>query len=271
MNARIVIISISSTLCFALFLAGHLVAQDPPPPPPSQSSGQAAGAQPAPGRGGERRPGVFGKIAAIHDQSVDISTPEGATVTAKINADTQFRKGRDSAKLSDFKVGDVVFVRGEENADHSWTAQLLGARPDGGFGGGPGPGGDGPRVVPGGQNMRQMGVLGQDYVVGEIKSVDAPKLIILRPDNVTQTIELNEDTSLRKGRDSITMADIQTGDHVFVRGGMANNVFQPKNVMVIPLEQWKRMQEMGLGGPGGQPPKPPQDHPKPQDPTETPH
>lgn len=271
MNARVVILSISSALCFALFLAEHLVAQDPPPPPQSQSSGQPAGAQQAPGRGGERRPGLFGKITAIHDQSVDISTLEGTTVTAKINADTQFRKGRDSAKFSDFKVGDMVFVRGEENADHTWTAQLLGARPDGGFGGGQGAGGEGPRGGPGGQGMRQMGVLGQDYVVGEIKSVDAPNLTILRPDNVTQTIELNEDTSLRKGRDSITMADIQTGDHVFVRGGMANNVFQPKNVMVIPPEQWKRMQEMGIGGPGGQSPKPPQDNSKPQNPTEPPH
>lgn len=271
MNTRIVIISISSALCFALFLADHLVAQDPPPNPPAQSSGQNPGAQQAPERGGERRPGLFGKITAIHDQSVEISTLEGATVTAKITADTQFRMGRDAAKFNDFKVGDMVFVRGDENADHTWTAQLLGARPNGGFGGGPGAGGEGPRVVPGGQNVRQMGVLGQDYVVGEIKSVDAPKLTILRSDNVTQTIELNEDTSLRKGRDSITMADIQAGDHVFVRGGMANKVFQPKNVMVIPPEQWKRMQEMGIGAPGGQPPKPPQDNRKPQNPTEPPH
>lgn len=269
MNGRIMILSISSALCLALFLAEHLVAQAPPPQ--SQTPGQAAGAQQGPGRNGERRPGVFGKITAIHDKTVEISTPEGNTVTAKITPDTQFRKGRDAAKFGDFKLGDMVFVRGEENADHTWTAQLLGARPDGGFGGGQGPGGEGPRVVPGGQNMRQMGVLGQDYVVGEIKSVDAPKLTILRPDNVTQTIELNENTSLRKGRDSITMADIQAGDHVFVRGAMANDVFQPKNVMVIPAEQWKRMQEMGIGAPGGPAPKPPQDNNKPQNPSEPPH
>jgi preprotein translocase subunit YajC len=270
MNARIVVISISSALCLALFLADHLVAQDPPPTPPAltQSAGQNSGAQQGLGRGGERRPGLFGKISAIHDQSVEISTMEGATVTAKITADTQFRKGRDAAKLADFKVGDMVFVRGEENADHTWTAQLLGARPNGSLGGGPGPGGaEGARGGPGGQFMQQMGVLGQDYIVGEIKSVDAPKLTILRPDDVTQSIELNEETSLRKGRDSITMADIQTGDHVFVRGGMANNVFQPKNVMVFSPEQWKRMQEMGIGGPGAPAPKPPQDN-KPQNPTE---
>jgi hypothetical protein len=116
-----------------------------------------------------------------------------------------------------------------------------------------------------------MGVLGQDYVFGEVKAVDAPKLTILRPDNVTQTVELNEETSLRKGRDSITMADIQAGDHIMVRGGMANNVFQPKSVMVIGPEQWKRMQEMGAGGAAGPAAKPPQDNSKPQNTPEPPH
>src|SRR5579859_5641164 len=249
------------------FLAGGAHAKDraPQEAPPAQNPGTApsADAPQSPSRGGERRMGLFGKLTAVHDQSMEITTQKGDVVTVKISGTTQFRKDRDAAKLSDFKVGDMVFVRGEENSDHTWTAQIIGERPGGGFGGGPGGGG------PGGRRMA--GVLGQDYVFGEIKSVDAPKLTILRPDNVTQTIELNEDTSLRKGRDSITMADIQPGDHVFIRGGMANNVFQPKNVMVFSPEQWNRMQEMGLGGPGGQPPKPPQDNSKPQNPTEPPH
>jgi len=80
--------------------------------------------------------------------------------------------------------------------------------------------------------------------MGEVKSVDAPKLTVLRPDNVTQTLELNEDTSLRRGRESITMADIQPGDHVMVRGAVENNVFVPKNLMLFSPEQWKQMEEM---------------------------
>lgn len=241
----------------------HAMAQDPPP-----QQGQGPGQDQGPARGGERRPGLFGKLTAIHDQSIEISTPRGDTVTVKIGSDTQFRKEREAAKLSDFKVGDMIFVRGQENADHTWTAQMIGSRPagfGGGFGGGQGSG-EG-RAGPGGgagyPGMRQMGVLGQDYVVGEIKSLDAPKLTILRPDNVTQTIELSEETSLRKGRDSITMADIQSGDRVFVRGATANGVFQPKNLIVISPEQWQRMQQMNANGQGGQPPKLPEDN-KPQ-------
>lgn len=240
------------------------------PPPQNPATGQGAEAAQAPGRGGERRPGVFGKLTAVHDQSIEITRESGDKVTVNITTNTRFRKAREAAALGDFKIGDAVFVRGEENPDHTWTAEMIGERPAGGFGGrgqesGSAEGGQ--HGGPGG--MRQLGVLGQDYVFGEVKTVDAPKLTVLRPDNVTQTIELNEETSLRKGRDSITMADIQAGDHVMVRGATKDSVFQPKSVMVISPEQWKRMQERGMAG--GSPANPPKDNNPQQKPPEPPH
>jgi preprotein translocase subunit YajC len=263
-------------LAFCMLSAAlQVAARSPQEAPPAQNPPASQGANPAqaPGRGGDRRPGLFGKLAAVHDQSVEITQPAGDTVTVKIGGSTQFRKDGEAAKLSDFKVGDAVFVRGEENSDHTWTAEVIGAR-TGGFPGGSGGGAAGSRGGAGG-GMHPAGVLGQDYIFGEVKSVDAPKLTILRPDNVSQTVELNEDTSLRKGRESVTMADIQAGDHIMVRGGMVNNVFQPKSVMVIGPEQWKRMQELGM--PGGAPPanpppaNPPKDNSQPQKPPEPPH
>jgi hypothetical protein len=264
----------SSLLCFLIGAAqaGARLPQEAPPPQ-DPGSAQGAGAGQSQGRGGERRPGVFGKLTAVHDLSFEITRQDGSVVTVKISGSTQFRKEGQGAKPSDFKVGDMVFVRGAENSDHTWTAEVIGTRSNGGFGGGAGAGaGAGGRGEPGGGpgGGRPTGVLGQDYVFGEVKTVDAPKLTILRPDNVTQTVELNEETSLRKGRDSITMADIQPGDHIMVRGGMANNVFQPKSVMVIGPEQWKRMQETGMAG-GPPPANPPKDNNQPQKPPEPPH
>ena len=48
-------------------------------------------------------------------------------------------------------------------------------------------------------------------------------------------------------------ADIHPGDHVVIRGASQNNVFVPKNVMVLSAEQWERMQQMvsGRGVPSG--------------------
>src|SRR5256886_3726269 len=205
------------------------VGQEPGPP--------AAGQRPAPTEG-QGRP-LFGKITAVSKGSLELAKPDGQTVAVKITDKTEYRKDRQSAKFEDFKVGDMVFVRGEENADHSVTAQMIGGGTGGMIGG------------------RGFGELGKDFVVGEVKSVDAPKLTVLRADNVTQTLELKEETSLRRGRESITMADIQPGDHVVVRGAVQDNAFVPKNVMVLSPEQWKQMEEMrkmsGMGPAGSAP------------------
>lgn len=251
-------ISIAKFLLCALlgllaFTASVLAVPQPPQEAPPQNPGVVQSPDASQGRGrGERRPGVMGKLTAVHDQSIEVTREDGSVVTVKITGDTHFRKERQEAKLSDLKIGDMVFIRGAENPDHTWNAEMVGERPAGGFGGrGPGGAEGGPRG-----GMRQMGVLGQDYVFGEVKSIDAPKLTILRPDNVAQTIELNEETSLRKGRDSITMADIQLGDHIMVRGATTNNVFQPRTLILIGPEQWKRIQEMQANvGPGANPPK----------------
>lgn len=177
---------------------------------------------------------LFGKITALHDGSIEITKPDGGLVVVKLTNQTVYRKNRAEAKLTDFKIGDTVLVRGDENPDHSVTAKLVGGR-------------TGLRAGAGGGGMMwgAEGTLGKDYVVGEVKSMDPPKLTVLRTDGVTQTLELNENSSLRRGRESITMADIQVGDHLMARGALENGMFVPKGVMVINAEQWKQMQEMG--------------------------
>jgi len=223
-------------------------AQDPAASGPPQS-GQARQ-----GRGQEGGRGLFGKITAMHEGVMEITRPDGQVVTVKVTPQTEFRKDREAAKAADFKVGDMVLVRGEENADHSVTASMIGARTMG-------PGAGGGRA--GGGMMG--GTLGKDFVVGIVKSVDAPRLTVVRPDNVTQTLELNEDTSLRRGRESITMADIQVGDHVVARGGVEKDVFVPKGVMVMNEEQWQRMQQFIGQSDGGKPANPAPEAPKSQE------
>jgi hypothetical protein len=185
---------------------------------------------------------------------MELSRPDGTTVTVKFTDKTEYRKDRQLAKPGDFKVGDMVFVRGEEDSNHGMTALMIAGR----SGGGP----EGGSRGFGGNGGGGFGELGKDYVLGEVKSLDAPKITVLRPDNVTQTLELNEETSLRKGRDSITMADIQPGDHVVVRGGVQNKAFVPKSVMVLTPEQWKRMQEMGMVPTGNAPANTPKSNPQ---------
>jgi len=227
-----------STLALLLLLAGaNARCQSQDAPAQDQQQPQRQQGQRAARRGpGDGPPPLIGKIASFKGGTLELTKPDGTSVTVKLTDKTEFRKDRQPAKASDFKVGDMVFVRGEQNADQTVTAAVIASRNGGGDqGSGRGFGGGG----------AALGELGKDYIAGEVKSVDAPKLTVLRSDNVTQTFELNEETSLHKGRDSVTMADIQPGDHVIARGALQNSVFIPRNVMILSQEQWQRMQQMG--------------------------
>jgi Cu/Ag efflux protein CusF len=249
MRSRSFLASLSLLPVLCVCGAGVAQGQDQQPDVMWTTGGsQGAGGQgPRAGQEG-RRPGVFGKITAIQSDSIEVTAPNGNKVTLKLTGSTEFRRDRQPAKLSDFKVGDAVMVRTDQANGNPTTAVMVAAggfaMPGQGEGGGRGQGQGG-----GAGMMAMAGTLGKDYVLGEVKTIDVPKLTIMRPDNVMQTLELNEETSLRKGRDSITMADIQAGDHVFARGAVQNNVFVPKDVRVIPPEMWNRMQGMN-GAPG---------------------
>jgi hypothetical protein len=246
MNRRILLFIALGVI--AMLSAARTRAQDDAPAPaPQQGQGQGQGR--GAGRVGGRP--LFGKITAVHDGSIEITGPDGQAVMVKLTPQTEFRKDREPAKVSDFKVGDTVMVRGDENADHTVTAKTIGGRTGGSMYSEPG-GGSRPNG-----GMMQQGTLGKDYVAGEVKSIDAPKLTVLRTDNVTQVLELNEDTSLRRGRDSITMADIKVGDHVMARGAVQNDVFVPRGVMVMNPDQWQHMQQMMSQSQQGTAAKPP--------------
>src|SRR5215472_13753758 len=172
-----------------LLTATPFFAQDPQP---RQSSTIGTHLRQNPQEGASRP--IFGEITAIKDGTLELTRPDGNSMTVKITDKTEYRKDQQSAKLADFKVGDMVFIRAEGTADTGFTAMLVATRA------GNGPSGPG-RGGPGGQGGGMMmggGELGKDFVFGEVKSVDAPKIIVLRPDNVTQTLELNEETSCAK-------------------------------------------------------------------------
>jgi len=251
MKARLLVFSVAavSAVAIAAVPSGRAQSQEPdagqePSGPPIVMQGGPEGSQGVwQGRG---RP-IFGKITGIQGDSIEIADQDGTKSLVKLTSSTEFRKDRQPAKIGDFKVGDMVIVRtNQESGNTSWaTALMVAAAPQG-------------MITRGGEGLLagMHGTIGKDYVVGEVKSVDPPKLTVLRVDNVTQTLELNEETSLRRGRESITVADIQPGDHIFARGAAANDVFVPKGLTVIPPEQWKRMKEMNAeGGPGGAKPR----------------
>lgn len=173
---------------------------------PDASPGQAPDEEPS--HHGQRGPGVAGTVTAIDNGTITLKTFDGKTAQVSTTNQTEFRKDRQAAKLADFKPGDQVFVRGEQK-DGVWQARMVAARSGGG------PGGD----------FRE--ALGKRFIIGEIKAINGTRLTILRPDGVSQDITVDENTSFRKDNESITLADLKAGDHVFGRGELKQDTFVP--------------------------------------------
>jgi hypothetical protein len=194
------------SLC--LFVSVLCVAQTTPASPPSEDQGLPSAQDSH--RNSQRPPGLAGTITAIDAHAITLKTRDGQTAQVAIDDKTQYRKGREAAMFGDLKVGDTVFVRGEKNGENAWRAAVVATRSQA-----DGPGGD---FAEG---------MGKRFIAGEIKSVDGTQLTIQRPDGVTQKISVDEDTSFRKNGESVTLADLKPGDHVFGRGELKNDVFVP--------------------------------------------
>ena len=72
--------------------------------------------------------------------------------------------------------------------------------------------------------------MGKKFIAGEVKAINETKLTVARPDGQTQDIEVDENTSFKKGGESITLADIKVGDFVAGPGELKDNIFVAKEL-----------------------------------------
>lgn len=198
-------------------LATAMVAQDTPQTAPPQ--GQMGG--PGMRQGGMRGRGfrgTGGEITAVNSDGFTIKTMQGNSATVKVTPDTRIMRNGQPIKMSDLKVGDTIAVGGSPDANDptTWNANFIADRTE--------------------QAKQFKENLGKTIIMGEVKSIDGTNLTILRPDGVTQTISVDENTSFRKARESVTLADIKAGDHVMGRGAVKDGVFVAS--------------ELGVGRPG---------------------
>lgn len=92
------------------------------------------------------------------------------------------------------------------------------------------------------------------YIAGKITALNADdaKITVQRPDGKMATIQADENTSFRRGRESITLADIKVGDGVTGRGALKNGVFAPATLVVF--DRNARRGERNNGGNASSPP-----------------
>jgi len=239
----------------------------------------SAGAQEAPGRGDVafgRTPMVRGTVTATAPNQLTIKTDTGETYEVVLSPNTRIIKdqripgetakdrqsgNRQAIKAEDIKAGDGVGAMGELDAPKKTIHALFLAVMDA-------------------EDVKKLREgLGKVYIAGKITAIDEVKLTVLRPDNVSQVIEVDETTSFRKGGrrglitadgssaapttgggaagasaggESITLADVKVGDMVAGQGSVKHGIFVPTNLTVMaPGAMGPRMRREGEGAPQG--------------------
>jgi hypothetical protein len=206
---------------FALAAPVCVFAQAQPDPQAQPRGDRGFGGRRGGGMGGGMMMGGgnAGQITAISGDTITVKTVMGPELTVHTSADTRFfGSDRSPIALKDLKVGDYIGAGGAPPQDGVVQARFVGVLDE--------------AAVKRIQDFRAN--LGKTVIAGEVKAINDTRLTIARPDGQTQEIELDEGTSLRRGREeSITLADIKPGDRVFGDGAIKNGVFVPTELRVM--------------------------------------
>ncbi|HEX5235803.1 MAG TPA: DUF5666 domain-containing protein [Silvibacterium sp.] len=150
---------------------------------------------------------IRGDITAISGDRITMKTDEGETYSVSTGPNTRFRKQRDLIKLSDLHVGDMIAAVGDKDT----KAKTLGAM----F----------VMFIDREQYQKMRADFGKTWTAGVVQSVDGTNIIVKRPDNVVQTIAVDENTSFRRHREDITLPDVRAGDNISAHGALQNGSF----------------------------------------------
>jgi hypothetical protein len=227
-------------IAVALTAAASASAQDSAAaPPPAAQSDQGNGSQ----RGGGGRGGwgggmgmgrgLMGTVTEVAADHYTIKTETGETYTIHYSANTRILKqqaraegaqraaGEDGSrgggnpptpiKSTNIKVGDAVAAMGELDA----TAKSIGATAV-------------VQIDP--ERARQMREMqanyGKTWLMGKVTAIDGVKVTLMGVvDNTPHSFVADENTTFRKRRDPITLADIQPGDTIRVEGAIKGSDF----------------------------------------------
>jgi hypothetical protein len=248
-----------SALVLALATCGAALAQQDSGASPQQGQGgygQGRGA----GRGmGQMGRGVTGTVTQVAADHFLVKNDAGDIYTVHFSANTRMTKtvprpagaandsqpgagaargggnggfgGRQgdppvAIKATDIKVGDIIVAGGEidEAAKSVGAVMVMQLDPE--------------RA----KQMREMQAnFGKTWLMGRVTAVNETKVTIeSNVDHASHVFVADENTTFRKRRDPITLADVQVGDTVRVDGAVKGGAFVATTVSV-----------MGQGGPGG--------------------
>jgi hypothetical protein len=218
----------------ALLMGMVAIAQDAPAPPQGPPPSGGAGSGSGRGRGwggGMMGRGVAGTVSEVAADHYTIKTLTGETYTIHYSANTRvvmqpaqrpaagaMREPPQAIKPSDIRAGDVIMANGEVDATAKSVGAMVVVKID-------------PERA---RQMREMQAnFGKTWLVGRVTAVNETKVTLHSPvDDADHTFVADENTTFRKRREPVTLADIEVGSNVRVEGTVKEGVFVASAVNV---------------------------------------
>jgi hypothetical protein len=202
-------------VCLAMVSSGAL-AQDTAP---QSGQGQGQGRGEGRGMGGGMFMGgnsAHGSVTAVSGSEITLKDEQGQTWKVETGANTRVVKDREPVKVSDIHAGDVVIAAGnlDDQAKTVGAAFVVVLDPD---------------------QAARMEKMRAEF--GKVTAINDLTLTIERPDKVTQTIAVDENTTFHKRNEDITFPDIRVGDMVRANGSLQNGNFLATNLSVAEFGQ----------------------------------
>lgn len=194
---------------------------------------------------------VRGTVTAVTADKITVKTDTGDVYQVSLSANTRLMKARAAVKATDIRAGDAVGAMGVLDAPTKTVHAVF------------------VTVVDADDLKKAREAMGKTMIAGKITAMDEVKLTILRTDGVSQVIEVDENTSFKRGGrgmaamlnggvvtmggggdaaagrsgaragaggagggESITLADVKVGDTVVGQGALKHGVFVPTQLGV---------------------------------------
>ena len=167
--------------------------------PAGQGQGRGGGRG---GFGGQMGTPVQGTVTASSGNKLTIKTDAGDSYEVTLGDNARVMENRQPIKMSDIKPGDSVTAMGQvDAAKKTVTAMMVNAT-------------DAATIAKAKEN------LGKTYITGRITAIDSDnlKITVMRTDNVSQAIAVDDGTSFQRGTRGVA-ADVAAAGGLAMGGG----------------------------------------------------
>ncbi|MFL6429497.1 MAG: DUF5666 domain-containing protein [Acidobacteriaceae bacterium] len=156
--------------------------------------------------------------AGKNDGSFAVKTESGQDWRVLYGVNTRLMKDRGPVRPNEIQAGDMIFAAGNVDAKKKTVGAAILID------------------IPAEEVRKAREGLGKTWSAGRIVSIAGTTIQVHRLDGVEQKIAVDENTSFREKRDSVTLADIRPGQGFRAEGHVMNGTFTATTFTVFDLK-----------------------------------